>query len=284
MAKTAKMKIWNVELGLAVHVEVPNGKYIVIDLGSKYGVNPLRSLWSKTVGYMVITHPHHDHFSDIQNIGYGRPNVLWRVKDYSREELISSAREGEKDDFVKYCDFCDSYYGTLQSSNDPETEVPFDGLTAEIFKTSSCNKDNKNNFSAIVVLKLGNAKVVVCGDNEKQSLETLMNLDSFKEAVRGAYVLVAPHHGRESGYYEKFVDIVNPYLTIISDTSKGDTSVTEKYDTKTKGYEVYNCSTWNSEKRKCLTTRKDGNIEVVFGESDDSRYGGVLRARINCSF
>ena len=34
MAKRATMKIWNVELGLAVHIKAPNGKYIVIDLGS----------------------------------------------------------------------------------------------------------------------------------------------------------------------------------------------------------------------------------------------------------
>lgn len=284
MAKIAKMKIWNVELGLAVHIEASNGKYIVIDLGSKNGVNPLRSLWQKTVGYMVITHPHHDHFSDIQNISYGRPKVLWRVTDYSRDELISSARDGEKDDFEKYCDFCESYNGTLQSSEDPQTEAPFDGLTAEIFQTSSCNKDNKNNFSAIVVLKLGNAKVVVCGDNEKQSLEVLMKRDSFKDAVKGAYVLVAPHHGRESGYYDEFVSLVNPYLTIISDTSKGDTSVTEKYETKTKGYEIYNCSTMKSERRKCLTTRNDGNIEVEFGETDNPHFSGTLSARINCSF
>ena len=34
MAKTAIMKVWNVELGLAVHIKAPNGKYVVIDLGS----------------------------------------------------------------------------------------------------------------------------------------------------------------------------------------------------------------------------------------------------------
>ena len=66
MAKTATMKVWDVELGLAVHIQAPNGKYIVIDLGSKEGVSPLRRLYYENVGYMVITHPHHDHFSDIQ--------------------------------------------------------------------------------------------------------------------------------------------------------------------------------------------------------------------------
>ena len=51
MAKTAVMKVWDVELGLAIHIAAPNGKYIVIDLGSKAGVSPLRSLLLKTVGF-----------------------------------------------------------------------------------------------------------------------------------------------------------------------------------------------------------------------------------------
>ena len=57
MAKTATMKVWDVELGLAIHIEAPNGKYIVIDLGSKDGVSPLHSLLFKTVGYMVPSPP-----------------------------------------------------------------------------------------------------------------------------------------------------------------------------------------------------------------------------------
>ena len=284
MAKTAIMKVWNVELGLAIHIVAPNGKYIVVDLGSKSGVSPLRSLQYKSVGYMVITHPHYDHFSDIQNIDYGYPQVLWRVTDYSRKELIESAREEEKNDFVKYCDFTESFTGTLTEEEKPSSGNPFDGLSARVFSTSLCDKSNKNNFSAIVVFQLGNAKIVVCGDNEKASFDKLMAKDSFKEAVKNAYVLVAAHHGRESGYYEEFVSLVNPYLTIISDTSKGDTSVTEKYDNKTQGYPIYNNSNRKKETRKCLTTRNDGNIMIEFGETDDSRYGGTLSASINCSF
>jgi hypothetical protein len=50
MAKRATMKIWNVELGLAVHIKAPNGKYIVIDLGSTSSVSPLQSLRGNDIG------------------------------------------------------------------------------------------------------------------------------------------------------------------------------------------------------------------------------------------
>ena len=277
MARTASMKIWNVELGLAVHIKAPNGRYIVIDLGSTNNTSPLQSLYRKDVGYMIITHPHLDHFSDIQNIDYARPQILSRCKDYSRSELLEGVRDCDKDKITQYCNFAESYNGPVPPYMDPTTEAPFDGLTIEVFRTSACDKSNKNNFSSIVVLKLGNAKVVVCGDNEKESFEILMKRTDFKEAIKDAWVLVAPHHGRESGYYEEFVDLVKPDITIISDKSGTDTSASQKYTNKSKGYKVNNKLTGEKEDRYCLTTRKDGNIEVIFGETDSFGYIGTLQ-------
>lgn len=281
MARTASMKIWNVELGLAVHIKAPNGRYIVIDLGSTNDTSPLQCLYRKDVGYMIITHPHLDHFSDIQNIDYARPQILSRCKDYSRAELLEGARDCDKDKIIQYCNFAEAYNGPVPSYMDPTTDAPFDGLTTEVFSTSACDKSNKNNFSSIVVLKLGNAKVVVCGDNEKESFEILMKRTDFKEAIKDAWVLVAPHHGRESGYYEEFVDLVHPYITIISDKSGADTSASQKYTNKSKGYKVHNKLTGETEDRYCLTTRKDGNIEVTFGETDSFGYGGTLQINTN---
>ena len=276
MAKTATMKVWNVELGLAVHIKAPNGKYVVIDLGSTQNVSPLTALMFKKVGYMVITHPHHDHFSDISNIGWAKPDVLWRVKAYSREELLSGVREQEKDNFVAYCDFCDSYNGTVPEEDLPSSGNPFDGMKVRVFSTNGCDKENKNNFSAVVVITLGPAKIVVCGDNEKASLTALMQRKDFKDAVKEAWILIAPHHGRENGYHEDFVDTVNPYLTIISDTKKGDTSASDKYSAKSKGIKIRKSDSYFVEERKCLTTRNDGNIEIKFGECDSNPDGLLI--------
>lgn len=281
MAKTATMKVWDVELGLAIHIKAPNGRYIVIDLGSKAGVSPISELQGKDVGYMVITHPHCDHFSDVQNIGDARPDVLWRCNSYTREELLGEAAANKLEIIRAYCDFVDSYNQDIDTSENPNSEIPFDGLTAEVFATDECDKSNKNNFSAIVVFKLGNAKIVVCGDNGEASFDILMQSASFRNAVKDACVLVAPHHGRETGYHPNFVSLVRPKVTIISDTSKGTTSVAKKYSDASKGYNVYNNSTRRKEIRKCLTTRKDGNIEIVFGETDDPRYRGTLSIRIH---
>ena len=97
-----------------------------------------------------------------------------------------------------------------------------------------------------------------------------MKESDFKNAVRGADVLVAPHHGRESAYHSEFVSLVNPRITIISDTTKSDASAVDKYTQRSRGWTV------RGEERKCLTTRNDGNITVEFGECDDPKYCGTL--------
>lgn len=273
------MKVWDVELGLAIHVEAPNGKYIVIDLGSKAGVSPIQALRGKDIGYMIITHPHYDHFSDVENIGYNEPKVLSRCVSYTREELLRGVRENQRHAFEAYCDFIERYNQPISSSDDPNGADAFNGLTVEVFRAISCDKSNINNFSAIVILKLGNAKVVVCGDNESASFDELLKDSCFKDAVRNAWVLVAAHHGRESEFYREFVDIVSPDITVVSDTSNPDTTAIGRYSAVSQGYTVVNNRTGESTKRYCLSTRSDGNILITFGECDSTQYCGTLNVK-----
>lgn len=281
MGKIATMKIWDVELGLSIHIKAPNNRYIVIDLGRKENFSPLEELRGKDVGYMVITHPHKDHIEDIDNISYARPDVLWRVKDFTRSELVSKAQNYYDRQIInQYCDFVESYNRAITPDESPKSGTPFDGLTAEVFYTNECGKSNINNFSAIIVLNLSNVKIVICGDNESASFNKLMESTYFQDCVKDANVLVAAHHGRESGYHNDFVSLVNPSITIVSDTINPDTTASSRYSAKSKGWKVFDIQ-GNGENRKCLTTRSDGNIEIEFGESSDPQYSGVLHVTKN---
>lgn len=273
MAKLATMTVWDVQLGLAIHVKAPNGKYIVIDLGTgTYNTSPLRKRMWDNIAYMVITHPHLDHISDILNFDINSPKILQRAKSLTNEEVMEGVRYCDKAKFEKYCDINDRYNSPVRYDDENNTENPdnYGGLEIQTFSTSACDHSNFNNFSIITIFKFSGIKVVVCGDNEKDSFDVLMRRSDFKDAVRNADVLVAPHHGRESAYHSEFVSLVNPRITIISDTTKSDASAVDKYAQKSRGWKV------RGEKRKCLTTRNDGNITVEFGESDDPNYYGTL--------
>lgn len=276
MAKLATMTVWDVQLGLAIHVKAPNGKYIVIDLGTgtyeSGNSSPLRKRMFDNIAYMIITHPHLDHISDILNFDINSPKILQRAKSLTNEEVMEGVRYCDKAKFEKYCDINDRYNSPVRYDDENNTENPdnYGGLEIQTFSTSACDHSNFNNFSIITIFKFSGIKVVVCGDNEKDSFDLLMRRSDFKDAVRNADVLVAPHHGRESAYHSEFVSLVNPRITIISDTTKSDASAVDKYAQKSRGWKV------RGEERKCLTTRNDGNITVEFGESADPNYYGTL--------
>lgn len=276
MAKLATMTVWDVQLGLAIHVKAPNGKYIVIDLGTgtleSGNSSPLRKRMWDNIAYMIITHPHLDHISDILNFDINAPKILCRPPMLSNKEVMEGVRYCDKAKFEKYCEINDRYNSPVKYDDENYTGNPgnYGGLEIQTFSTSACDHSNFNNFSIITVFEFSGIKVVVCGDNEKDSFDVLMKRSDFKDAVRNADVLVAPHHGRESAYHSDFVSLVNPRITIISDTTKSDASAVDKYTQKCRGWEV------RGEERKCLTTRNDGNITVKFGESDDPNYYGTL--------
>lgn len=281
MAKTATMTVWNVQLGLAVHIKAPNGKYIVVDLGTgdynSGNTSPLSKLRWNNIAYMIITHPHLDHIDDILWFDNNPSKILHRAKALTNDEVMKGVRECDRVKFEKYCEINNRYNSPVgpNDSDNPDNSNNYGGLEIQIFSTSACDHSNFNNFSAIAVFTLSGVKVVVCGDNETASFDNLMQDYSFKEAIKNADVLVAPHHGRESGYHTDFVSLVNPRLTIISDTKKSDASASQKYYNVSRGWEVEDAN-GKREKRYCLTTRKDGNIRVEFGESDDAKYYGAL--------
>lgn len=273
MARLATMTVWDVQHGLAIHVKAPNGKYIVIDLGTgTYNTSPLRKRMWDNIAYMVITHPHLDHISDILNFDINAPKILCRPPLLTNEEVMEGVRQCDRAKFEKYCQINDRYNSPVKYDDENYTGNPnnYGGLEIQTFSTSLCDHSNFNNFSMITVFQFSGIKVVVCGDNEKDSFDKLMKESDFKNAVRSADVLVAPHHGRESAYHSEFVSLVNPRITIISDTTKSDASAVDKYTQRSRGWTV------RGEERKCLTTRNDGNITVEFGECDDPKYCGTL--------
>ena len=276
MARIATMKVWNVSLGLAIHVKTPNQKNIVIDLGSG-DFSPIKKLMFSTIHYMVVTHPHYDHISDILNLPYNQPRIFRRAIGLTEQEIMDLADDNTREKYKKYCDLDKEYINpiSIDDENNPGNPDNYGGLEIRTFSTSACSHDNLNNFSVVTVLKLGNAKIVICGDNGQDSFERLMLNDDFRSAVEDACVLVAAHHGRKSGFYDDFVKIVRPYVTIVSDGKYGDTSATDRYSKISFGYDVH-LKSGKTEKRYCLTTRNDGNISVEFGEIDNKSYSGTL--------
>src|SRR5690606_37472266 len=126
------------------------------------------------------------------------------------------------------------------------------GLKMQFFDPHTCNHNNFNNHSIVSIIEFAEIKIVIPGDNEKCSFDELMSQNSFVEAISNADILLAPHHGRKSGYCSNFVSGVNPRLTVVSDGRFCDTSYNSHYTNKSRGWNVYKSSNREFRERKCL--------------------------------
>lgn len=280
---STKLIVWDVEHGSAAYIQSPNGKHIVIDAGSgsfKNGrtFSPLAHLHNnygvRSIDYAIITHPHKDHIDDIRNLIALSPSVLWRSKHLTREDIIPAyGSEDDRQLFEEYIDFCNEYNGTVTKQNSPLNPENYGGLLIKCFSTISCSKSNLNNQSPVFIFEYASTKIVVTGDNESANYRALFDENpSFETSISNADILIASHHGRASGYDNDFVSTVNPRLTIISDSSKKDTSVSSYYSQKSRGWKVYTSN--ECIERKTLSTYNDGCINVEFGKniSNNNNY------------
>jgi competence protein ComEC len=275
-----KVTFWDVQHGNAVYINTPNNRHIVIDLGiGSYGnrkeFSPLRYLKSNItdqLDYVIITHPHLDHIDDILNFDLLSPKVLHRPRHLSKENILQSIRDSDREKFNKYFEINDRYDGAISNTlNDPSISANWGGLSILTFSPKNCSQSNINNHSIITVIEYENVKVVFVGDNESCSYKELLETEPFRLAVKDADVLLASHHGRESGYHNDFVSLVNPRITIVSDGRFGDSSATTRYSNKSRGWTIYK-SDGSSSKRYCLTTRQDGTIVATFGSNSGKPF------------
>jgi beta-lactamase superfamily II metal-dependent hydrolase len=194
---------------------------------------------------------------------------------------MEGVRDQDRAKFEKYCEINNRYNQPIGGgTDDPDNPDNFGAMKIVSFTPISCSHDNFNNFSIVTVVEFAEIKVVIPGDNEACSFEELMQRETFKVSVKNADILLAPHHGRENGYYNDFINLVNPRLTIVSDGRFCDTSANGRYSQKSRGWIVHKGNGTSSE-RKCLTTNSDGEVFVSFGPSTDLNFKNFLQVRIN---
>ncbi len=281
---TLTMKIWDVKQGLAVYVNTPNGKHITIDAGigsheegefyPLYHINKNHNV--EKIDFAIITHPHKDHIQEIKNLVVLKPKVLLRPKHITKNDL-REIRDEDKELFEEYFNFSDKYTSSVSNENDPSLPNNNGGVTIQTFHPINCPKDNLNNHSIVTLISYASSKILIPGDNEPISWSELLEDKDFVAAIKGVDIFIAPHHGRESSYHKELFDHFTPKVVIISDGPATSANASDKYSSIASGWEVFNRSDNNSEKRFCLSTRKDGMIQIKMGQGSDKPFLNVTK-------
>jgi len=272
--------VFDVQHGNAIYMKSPLNKHMFFDIGSgtqkdaALSVSPLLLVRNNfeidKIDYLLISHPHADHISDIPNLLSASlgPKVLSRPKNISDDFIKESNRASDSQLIDEYLNLDKNYSHPVTPDIDPTLPLNNGGVTIKRFCANLKDDNNINNYSILTLIEYGNDKVILPGDMESNGWTALLQESDFKEAIKGTTILVASHHGRESGYCPELFDIINPEITIISDGKYCDTSATELYINHTSGFGIRKPNSEDQKQRKVLSTRKDGNIYISITDTN----------------
>ena len=257
--------VYNVERGNAIWVSLPDGKNLMFDIGRRGDFSPLWDMWGKGVRYLdglVITHPHTDHFNDITSL-----NRLYTTRscigEFLRPAHIASndIYSQNRDAYLvsDYIQLASSFRDSIGNSGYVTWDIG--GVHLDVFRPHGCAISNLNNHSLVTFISYNGIKVLIPGDCEKPAWNELLESTSFQKVVYGTRLLVAPHHGLESGYSSALMSEIKPDICVISEGRVTDTDVCSYYSSKCIGHQV-TIKDGIEEVRRTVTTRNDGNVYI----------------------
>lgn len=282
------MYIFNVEHGNSIFVFTPTHKTMFIDCGSTEDFSPAHEIYKKgwyrsekmgsseyRLNELIITHPHTDHFSDINSIKtYLYPAILKRrerMDNLDKEQLLKANNPRDKTIFNDYWKFQSTY---TAPASDPDWGIGVSSYhcNSEIKVDVEASNEQINNLSYLHILQYGTFKIILPGDLFTSGWKAIISkYQSLKGELQKANILIASHHGSDNGWPDEiFQDKGIPELSIISENTiykdgkkVKKTDISQKYSTFSSGKVVTNSKTNQMEERKLLSTRNDGHIKII---------------------
>lgn len=270
--------IWKVEHGNSAFILTPNSKKVAMDAGCSDSFSPsqyLNTEWNiDNIDALVVSHPHKDHIQDL-------PSMLQYIEiksrfwnPYTPERLIyPSDRSNLREPLKSWDNMSKVFTETVPEDRSIKNSKFMGGVKFNFF----CNKEhyldgvakeNINNYSVLTTVKYKGLMIIFPGDLEPAGWDALLDNTSVGDNLDAQIkVLIAPHHGRKSGIrlsdgsiYKRFIDMLKPSLTIISDVWGNETTDPDAYRPFCSGLKV-KCND-RIEINKVLTTKTNDCVSL----------------------
>lgn len=229
-----------------------------------------------------ITHPDNDHVRNADRV-YKELTPYLLCRTYS-EKFDDSETIDES--YKKKLDL--EYRG----DNPEPVNWGFDyectfSIPIEIVKSDHSLKDKvRNNSSIIRYIRYKGVRLLFTGDLETPGWDWLANNNPLFSLLmkQGIDVLIAPHHGHDSGFPKALFDLTGNVRTIIlskdTEASKEGSDVYSGYSNYANGVLYYNANDKRNYYGKVLTTRSNGNIYITV-DTDGHMYISTDKASSN---
>lgn len=264
-----EIKLWDVGQGIAIWINTPNGQNHWIDAGKNTApdFDPAKHVHTKehvnTLDYLIISHPDTDHYNGLYELrqAFNKIDVLLHNREFINNRLKDLFPHGHDLILCKQAllDMHKTYTNDVpyeKSPRNPNVNGGIDILTVNAPYTENISV---NNSSIVVFYKYNKFVFIAPGDIEQEGWEMLYKNhgDEIRSFLQNTEikVLVAPHHGRESGYTQAMIDAIKPSLILISD-EYGKEPTDKRFYTAASGVNI------DSKLTTSLSTKTLGRIEI----------------------
>lgn len=252
--------IHDVGHGACAVITAHNGNRFMIDCG--HSNSPL---WRPSLAYnrvpieeLVVSNYDDDHVSDLVNViaqmpvRFIRTNTSVRADDLA---FLKNRESGAGPGISRLQQWMKSVEGRGGSGSPDYGE----GFDLRHYSNDYPDFEDENNLSIATIVDCAGLKVLFTGDLETEGCEALLSNNEFLRDLSGVEVLVAPHHGRETGKSESLLRIIRPTFVVMSDRDKiyDSQETVPWYSERTIGGHD-----GSGEFRKVFTTRSDGHMRL----------------------
>ena len=271
--------LWDVGHGVSIWINTPNNSNHWIDLGRTPEFSPSEHVGDAYhvthIDYLVVSHPDKDHLEDLPQFKatLGDPRVLQRNKSLPDADMFGQRAFRYQTD---YADLHHRFTGSVPYNRCPTNPDCNGGVRYAIHSLDHGTRVNgstllgsaivEDNNTSIVVMLLYEGVLFVCpGDIEPLGWRELWrrHAESYRALIDDAHLrfLVAPHHGRKSGYGSEMMKAIEPHATFISDVW-GDSETHPAFRSDPLGVRFP-----SGETIRYYTTKRAGRVQVAVSAS-----------------
>jgi beta-lactamase superfamily II metal-dependent hydrolase len=258
--------LWDVGHGLCVWIQTPNGQNHWIDCKKTDDFSPSEHVKNKfgvtKLDYLIISHPDLDHISDLCNLvkAFGQPHVLHRNKTLPDTEKFKSGML-ECQTIFKNLDT--SYTQTVIWEKNPRNPEVNGGIEIIVGYNDYSQEITGNNTSLVALYHYAGWLFACPGDIEDTGWKKLWSVrgKDFEPLINKSKwrVLVAPHHGRSSGFSQAMMDNIRPDLVIISDVH-GQSETDRRFRENPQGLKIIVAPESETKLCKYISTKGAGRV------------------------
>ena len=253
--------VFDVEHGACSVITAPNGRQLMVDCGhhAKRPWRPSVAFRGQAIEELVVSNFDEDHVSDLPGlmsnttIGYITCNT-----SVSAAALAGLKREhGAGPGIQRLLRWMRAVEGNA-GSGFPQ----YGDMTRTVFWNNyPYRAEDENNLSVVTFVEWSGFSMAFTGDLEVSGWRVLLENSQFRRALSNVNVLMASHHGRESGCCEDVFQWCSPQIVVMSDRDKTFNSQ------ETTGWYARRCEgiRYNGGNRSVFTTRNDGDMRISVG-------------------